>query len=448
MSDVTWYVERLSSHGGSEVFVDNAGSSTYHDLVLKARELVVQFRQWGIGEGSKVAVIGDFDLQSTAAVLALAQLKATTIPFSSGSMIGMERALAVCGCDFLLREQGGVFEHESLEVEADHRLFDELTARNAPGLLLFSSGTTGIPKGILHDFTRVVERFRKPGRSFRAIPMLMFDHFGGYNTILGLMSSGSTIVSVDDRTVDTVCAAIERHRVELLPATPSFLALLLASHAQNRYDLSSLRRITYGTELMPESLLKRISSAFPDVPLQQTYGLSEVGVLSSKSESNDSTWVRVGGRGYDTKIVDGILWIKSNYSMLGYIGTEDEGADEGNWFCTQDRVEVKGEYVRFLGRSSDIINVGGQKVMPGEVEGCLLEIPEIVAARVTAKPHALLGQVVCAEVVIDPAAGKIDRREIRRFCRQRMPSFKVPQHIEVLDEIPLSKRLKKAMRDA
>ncbi len=446
MTDFNWYLDRLASHGETEVFVDDSGSSTYTDLVQRTQELVLQFQEWGIGEGTKVAIVGDFDLNCTAAVLALALLKAVTIPFSTASVIEMERALGVGGCDVLLREKNGSFELEARPVTANHRLFDELRRRNSPGLLLFSSGTTGTPKGILHDLSRVVERFRKPGRSFRAIPMLMFDHFGGYNTILGLMSSGSTIVSVDDRTVDTVCAAVEKHEVALLPATPSFLALLLASNAQHTYDLSTLTRITYGTEMMPEALLKRVADAFPGVLLQQTYGLSEVGVLSSKSESNDSTWVRVGGNGYETKVVDGILWIKSDYSMLGYIGVEDEGSDNDGWFNTQDRVEVKGEYFRFLGRDSDIINVGGQKVMPGEVESCLLEMPAIKAARVSAEPHALLGEVVHAEVVLDTAEGTVDRRVIRKFCKERMPSFKVPQHIEILDEIPLTKRLKKQRR--
>ena len=447
MSDLEWYLDRLASHGEAEVFVGSEGRSTYSDLVQKSRELTGVFEEWGIREGSKVAVVGDFDLACTSAILALATLKAIAIPFSTASAVEMEKALAVGGCDVLLRYEKGSFRATEHRVVSEDRLFGELRRRHSPGLLLFSSGTTGTPKGILHDLARVVERFRKSGRSYRAIPMLMFDHFGGYNTILGLMSSGSTIVTVEDRTVDTVCAAIEAHRVELLPATPSFLALLLASNAQRKYNLTTLSRITYGTEMMPPSLLKRVADAFPGVLLQQTYGLSEVGVLSSKSESNDSTWVRVGGEGYRTRVVDGVLWIKSDYSMLGYLGTTDEGEDSDGWFNTQDRVEVKGEYFRFLGRDSDLINVGGQKVMPGEVESCLLEMPEIKAVRVTAEPHALLGQVVHAEVVLDPSLQRIDRRAIRHFCKERMPAFKVPQKIEIVDEIPLTRRLKKAKRE-
>ena len=116
-----------------------------------------------------------------------------------------------------------------------------------------------------------------------------------------------------------MCAAVARHRVELLPATPSFLTLLMAANAHRNHDLSSLTRITYGTEVMPQTTLDRVRAAFPGVVLQQTYGLSEVGVLRSQSREDGSLWVRIGGEGFATKVVDDILWIKSSYAMLGYI---------------------------------------------------------------------------------------------------------------------------------
>ena len=93
-----------------------------------------------------------------------------------------------------------------------------------------------------------------------------------------------------------VCSAIEKYRVELLPTSPTFLNLLLLSEDYKHYDLSSLKRITYGTEVMPAAVLGRSHQAFPSVELQQTYGLSELGILRSKSRSSDSLWVKPGAR--------------------------------------------------------------------------------------------------------------------------------------------------------
>ena len=121
----------------------------------------------------------------------------------------------------------------------------------------------------------------------------------------------------DDRGVASVCRVIARHRVELLPTSPSFLNLLLISGAPGSFDLSSLALITYGTEVMPERTLKMANEVFPGVRFLQTYGLSELGILRSKSESDDSLRVKIGGEDYETRVVDGRLLIRARSSMLG-----------------------------------------------------------------------------------------------------------------------------------
>ena len=110
--------------------------------------------------------------------------------------------------------------------------------------------------------------------------------------------------------------AFEKFRAELLPVTPTFLNLLLLSGAHKRRDLSSLKVISYGAESMPEGTLQRLARLFPNVRLQQTYGLIELGALRTKSKSSDSLWVRVGGEGYQTRVVDGMLQIKSRSAAM------------------------------------------------------------------------------------------------------------------------------------
>ena len=215
---------------------------------------------------------------------------------------------------------------------------------------------------------------------------------------------------VHDRSPEMVCRAIEAHRVELLPTSPTFLNLLLVSGAHQRHDLSSLQLSPTAPRPMPEATLRRIHEALPDVTLQQTYGLSELGILRSKSKSSDSLWVKIGGEGFETRVVDGLLEIKARSAMLGYLNADSPFTDDG-WFKTGDRVEVDGDYYRILGRISEVINVGGAKVDPVEVEDALLQVDGVQDAVVFGEPHDLLGRIVVARVRLaeeeDPAAFRV-----------------------------------------
>ena len=187
--------------------------------------------------------------------------------------------------------------------------------------------------------------------------------------------------------------------MELLPTTPTFLNLLLLSEAYRSHDLSSLKLITYGTEVMPDSTLQRLHEAFPGVRLQQTYGLTELGILRSKSQDSSSAWVKVGGEGIETKVVDGTLWVKAPSAMVGYLNAPSPFDAEG-WMNTEDLVDVNGEYVRFLGRKSQIINVGGAKVYPAEVESVLLQMPNVADATVYGQPNPITGHIVAARLTL------------------------------------------------
>ena len=146
------------------------------------------------------------------------------------------------------------------------------------GLVIVTSGSTGKPKRILHDLDKLVDAHKSSKKALRTIAFLKFDHMGGFNTVLYTLSAGGTLIVPPSLGVVDVCRSIEKYKAELLPTTPSFINLLLAAGAHETYDLSSLKIISFGTEPMPDSLLERIKSAFPNVILKQTYGMSEIGV--------------------------------------------------------------------------------------------------------------------------------------------------------------------------
>lgn len=229
-----------------------------------------------------------------------------------------------------------------------------------------------------------------------------------------------------NRKPETVCEVIEKSKADLLPVTPTFLNLLISSNVYKSYDLSSIKLITYGTEVMTDATLNKVKTIFSNCQIKQTYGLSELGVLRSKSENDNSVWVKLGGQGFETKIVDNILWIRSQANMVGYLNAPNP-IDEEGWMSTGDEVEVKGEYMRILGRKSDEINVGGQKVFPAEVESVLLQDDNVSEASVVGKPHPIMGKMVIAKIsLINPEDKFIVAERLRKLCISKLAKYKVP----------------------
>jgi acyl-CoA synthetase (AMP-forming)/AMP-acid ligase II len=129
--------------------------------------------------------------------------------------------------------------------------------------------------------------------------------------------------------------------------------------------------------------------------------------------------------------------------MLGYLNAPDK-FDADGWFCTEDAVEVDGDYLRILGRTSELINVGGRKVYPAEVEAVLTELPNVRDVAVFGHANPLTGQIVAARFnLAAPEALDDFKRRMRQFCKDRLPSYKIPVRVEFTDENQFGARLKK-----
>lgn len=445
-----WLIERFCSAPESVAFIHEGREVSYGDVVKLINKLYQRVRDAVVRSGETVVVLGEYSPEVFCLIMALCRNGNIIIPLTRASVVEESVALSVSGCEWFVEFAGVSGEATFVRrgLKTDNRLLNEYRKRGTPGMVLFSSGSSGKPKGILHDFNLTIEKFRKLRTSVIAIPFLMIDHFGGINTILAITSGLGTVVTVADRSVANICAAIEKYKVELLPATPSFLTLMMASGLQKKYDLTSLTRITYGTEVMPQSTLDRVRAAFPGVDLLQTYGLSEVGVLRSQSREDGSLWVRVGGEGFQTKVVDGVLWIKSQYAMVGYLNAPSE-FDEDGWFNTHDQVEVDGGYYRILGRVTDMINVAGQKVYPAEVEDVILKINNVKDVAVYAEKHNILGNIVVAKIVLSaPESLESVKKRVRSACLSQLSAFKAPAKIVLTEGSLYSPRHKKIRRES
>lgn len=415
-----------------------------------------RFRSWSdwlasekVESGSAVVIEGDFSPNSVALFLSLIERSCILVPLTpvqaaNTKLLQIARAETV----FTIGADDDV-SISRLAPTASHALFEELRGRAHPGLVLFSSGSTGESKASVHDLVPLLEKFKVRREPLRTISFLLYDHIGGVNTLLHTLANRGCLVTIPDRSPDGVLAVVEQQQVQLLPTSPTFLNLVLMSEAYKRYDLSSLRTITYGTEPMPEQTLRRLHELLPHVQLKQTYGLSELGILRAKSKDSSSLWLKIGGEGFQTRVVNGILHIKAKSAMLGYLNASSPFTDDG-WFDTGDAVEVAGDYLKILGRKSEIINVGGQKVYPAEVENVIQQLPGIGEITVYGERNPILGNIVCADITPSAPLDETQCKEfialVKKRCRQTLESYKVPVKIRVTNEKQHTERFKKARR--
>jgi long-chain acyl-CoA synthetase len=432
---VAWLLERMAEHAPEPALVRHDREHSYADLLAGIERWRRDLDDAGVERGAVVAFEGDYGLRECALLLALWERGAVAVPLTAAVRPQREDFLRTAEVQLLIEfDDGGGWTLSSRPGTPSNPLTLRLLESEAPGLVVFSSGSTGESKAILHNVRALLEKYAVPRHRLRSLTFLPLDHMGGINTLLYALANGGTVVAVESRDPHAVCRAIERHRVQLLPTSPTFLNLLLVTEAHRRYDLSSLELVSYGTEVMPETTLRRVREALPGVRFLQTYGLSEVGVLRSQSRDSDSLWVKVGGEGFETKVVDGTLWIRASSAMVGYLNAPSPFDEEG-WLNTEDEVEVDGDWIRILGRRTDMINVGGQKVYPAEVESVLLELENVRDATVHGEPNALLGSIVAARLsLVEPEDLRDLKERVRRFCRDRLASYKVPVRIEVAGE--------------
>ncbi|MEV4412775.1 AMP-binding protein [Catellatospora sp. NPDC049609] len=439
-----WFFDRMHGFAASDAIIHDGRAWTYADLLTLTERWRVELYRRDVRPGQVVALEGPSSVEACAGLLALIVTGATVVPLTRLPEAKRAEFHEIAQVETVITvSPGGAHRFQNTGRIADHELYDRLRDDDIPGLVLFSSGTTGRSKATVLDLAKALGKYGEARKPMRTLGFLNLDHIGGINTLLHTLSQGGALVTLAERSPDDVCAAISAHGVQVLPTTPTFLNMLLISGAYQRYDLSSLRLITYGTEPMPLGVLQRLHAALPGVRLKQTYGLSELGIMATRSRSDDSLWVQLGGDGFDYQIRDGILWIKSDMAMLGYLNAPAP-FDEQGYFNTQDAVETDGPYVRILGRKSEIINVGGEKVYPSEVENVLLELPFVADATVSGRPSHVTGHVVTALVKLSEP---LDRREVgrrvREHCAQRLDAYKIPMLVEVSEDDQHSDRFKK-----
>ena len=295
--------------------------------------------------------------------------------------------------------------------------------------MLFSTGTTGRPKAILHDLTFFMQRFETPRPTLKTINFLLFDHIGGLNTLLHTLFNKGTVVAPKSRSVEDILETCAEYDIEVLPTTPTFLRMMLMSGLIPDQVPKSLRIMTYGTERMDQPTLDALCELLPNVDFRQTFGMSELGIVRVKSEARNSLFMKVGGEGVETRVVDNVLEIRSKTKMLGYLNADSPFDDEG-WYNTKDIVEERDGYYKVTGRTSEVINVGGLKFMASEVERVALQFDGVELAKAEGKSNPITGQHV--ELTVQSAPNlDVDKSKLKAFLNDFLPNHMLPKRLKV-----------------
>ena len=441
-----WLIENFKTFGDKVAIIRQENRYTYRELYEKIASIEESIIADTIAAGEVVAILGDYSFESISLLLALYKNRNIIVPITTKISSEVDERIKESFATQSVAIIDDRFEIKNHPNNAPHTMIQSLQESGNSGLILFSSGSTGKPKAMIHNFDTMLNHYRgKKEKSMNMLLFLMFDHIGGLNTLLNILSMGATMIIPKNRNADTICRLVQEYKIRVLPSSPTFLNLILMSGAYKQYDLKSLRMITYGTETMPESLLLRLKEIFPKTKFLQTFGTSETGIATTSSKSSNSTYMKLDDPNLEYKIVDNELWLRSKTQVMGYLNASMESFTDDGWFKTGDLVTLSEDnYLRIIGRSKEVINVGGEKVLPNEVESLILSMDEVDDVMVYAEPNVITGQTVVCDVVLNVEVSNREAKKlIRHFCKERLDAYKVPTKVTLVDKTNFGERFKK-----
>ena len=330
--------------------------------------------------------------------------------------------------------------------------------------IIFTSGTTGKPKGAMTTHAQTLRTFDAWAntvgleRGDRYLVVNPFFHTFGYKAgIIACFIQGATIVPEPVFDVPAVLAHVAAERITMLPGPPTLYLSILDHPERDAFDLSSLRLAVTGAAAVPVEMIRRMRDELTFRTIVTAYGLTEsCGTVSiCRADDDPETISHTSGRaidGLEVRIVDddgrevargeaGEIVCRGFNVMVGYF--EDEAAtreaiDADGWLHTGDIgvMDDRG-YLQITDRKKDMFIVGGFNVYPAEVENAILAHPDVAQVAVVSAPDTRMGEVGVAFVV--PRAGStVDADELLAWCSPRMANYKVPRRAVVLDALPVN----------
>jgi len=473
-------------HGDRPAYVEGDRTVTYAELLELVRGTAAGYRARGLEPGGRVVVWAPNSIDWAVAGLAVSYAGGTLVPANSrytghevAEIVDRTGAVLVVAADgFLGRTQIADLRaaselpsvREVVEITRIHGIaaepgdIDDVAAAvgdDDVADILFTSGTTGRPKGAMsaHRQTVGVARAWADLGGVRADDRYLvvnpFFHSFGYKVgiVVGLLT-GATLYPVATFDVEGTMETIQRERITLLPGAPTIYQSMLSSPARGDYDLSSLRLAVTGAAVVPVVLIERMRAPAPEGlgidHVVTAFGMTEA-VVATMCREDDSaeTVATTCGRaipGMEARIAEpdpesgaGELLLRGDYVMLGYLDDPEataEAIDQDGWLHTGDvgRLDEAGN-LTITDRLKDMYISGGFNVYPAEVEQALARLEGVADVAVVGVPDERMGEVGKAYVVRAQDAA-LTEDDVVAFARERLANFKVPRSVEFVDALP------------
>lgn len=439
---------------------------SYRDLEQWVRRVAAALTARGVGPGARVALVDNGSVLSVATILAAARIGASSAQMNvllttdelNKLVTAVDARVGVAGEPFRTRLAGALGDDAVLgeddiasleENELDGPVDGVDEADDA--LVLFTSGSTGLPKPIFISHGAVAERL-----SFYAAPIdpdappvvdmmsAPIFHIGGTLGLLVSLRSGRTVVMLPRFDAGAWLQAVEQHQVSQTFVVPTMLQRILDHPDFGTRDLRSLQQISYGAASAPVALVERALDTLPDVSFVNVFGQTEtLGAYAALTAEDHRARRKLGsaGRplpGVELRIVDVAAETDCPVGAVGQVWVRAAQNVTPDWLRTGDLAFLDDDgYLHPVGRMTDTINRGGEKLGPIEVEEVLRSHPAVRDAGVCGVPDPELGQRVAA-VVVTVDGEDLDPDDLRAFAAERLAPYKLPERIVFADDLPYS----------
>jgi len=417
---------------------------------------------------SEAAIIRGTDRIGGADIIQRARILADGLQLFRGSRVAVVSphpeqivialaAAELAGCSIVLHRSGELPEQLAdrwaVSAVVDASLEIGVRSRGCveafnPCVCIPTSGTTGEPKLVQQTMAALLGRIRRQPSEARMRWLLTYHPatFGGLQVILTALHDATDLIVVSQPSIRLLRDAALFHAVTHISGTPTFWRAFLMALGDRTCELK-LKQITLGGEIADESILRTLRTKFPHTPIRHIYASTEAGSLFSVRDGRPgfpADWLETGADGVGLRVMDGVLQVRSPRVMLGYATPGESVVTDDGWLITGDQVELVGDRVYFRGRQDSILNIGGAKVRPEEVEDAILRLKGIADAYVYGVPNPLTGMVIAADIVLAPGESAGDLRQaITSQLRTSLESYKIPRLIKFVESITLTPAGKK-----
>jgi long-chain acyl-CoA synthetase len=454
-------VEAIARHTpGRSALVWDGGALSYADLAERVERLASLLVACGVGSDHRVTLQAGNGWRYVVALLASWRAGACVAPLDPLLSVG-ERAVILADLDPEPIDPLALLETRTApaaptQTPAARASLTPVPASSPPArvsddaLILYTSGSTGAPKGAVHTHTGVrlaSEAWAGPMMQLTpddvvlaAVPLT--HAYGLIGALLAPLTVGATVAIVERFEAGSALTAIARHRVTVLPAVATMFHRLLEAPSFSKAALATLRIALSGTAPCPWELARQWRER-TGVRILRGYGATEIfRPISYRCDDGDDDPDTIGrpAPGVEVRISDdGELWIRTPWAMRGYWNapeTTREVLTDDGWFATGDLARLTpAGLVEIVGRKRERILRGGYSVFPQEVEAVLATHAAVAEAAVLGVPHPELGEEVAAFVALRPGASA-SADELIAFCKGRLAAYKYPRAVTFLEALP------------